>query len=373
MTKVESHKADQAPDTVDDPRWLQILARDKSADGHLWYSVATTGIYCRPSCPSRTANPVNVTLHDTLESARATGCRPCKRCNPEGLSQDAQNAALVEQACRLIEQAPAPVSLDALAQAVELSPGHFHRLFRAHTGLSPKAYAQAHRDRRLRDALPHATTVTSALYEAGFNSHGRFYEQSSAILGMTPGRFKTGGAKEVLHFAVAQCSLGALLIASSGKGVAAILMGDDPDTLVRDLQDRFPKAELVGADAGYEALVAKVVGFVEAPGLGLDLPLDVRGTAFQQRVWQALREIPAGQTMTYAQVAQNIGSPSATRAVAGACAANPIAIAIPCHRVIRHDGTLSGYRWGVDRKRALLLREAQGCDNHGSAAEKFNA
>lgn len=353
MTNADRH----IDDTASDPRWARIVARDRSADGQLWYSVATTGIYCRPSCPSRTANPRNVTLHDTLESARATGCRPCKRCNPEGLSSDAGNAALVEQACRLIEASDEPLSLGNLAAAVELSPGYFHRLFRARTGLTPKAYASAHRARRVRDTLAAGGRVTDAIYEAGFNSNGRFYEQSGAMLGMTPGRYRSGGADEVLHFAVAQCSLGAILVASSDKGVASILLGDDPEALVHDLQDRFPRAELVGADAGYEELVAKVVGFVEAPAMGLDLPLDVRGTAFQQRVWQALREIPAGETATYAEVARRIGSPTATRAVAGACAANPIAIAIPCHRVIRNDGALSGYRWGVERKRRLIEME----------------
>lgn len=345
------------PDTASDPRWAQIVARDKSADGHLWYSVATTGVYCRPSCPSRTANPKNVTLHDTLERARVTGCRPCKRCNPEGASFDAENAALVEQACRLIEASDEGPSLDALAAAVELSSGYFHRLFKAQTGLTPKAYASAHRAPKVRDTLAGGSSVTNAMYEAGFNSNGRFYEQSSAILGMTPGHYRNGGTNEVLHFAIAQCSLGAILVASSAKGVASILLGDDPEALVRDLQDRFSRAELVGADAGYEQMIAKVVGFVEAPNLGLDLPLDVRGTAFQQRVWQALRAIPAGQTVTYAEVARRIGSPRATRAVAGACAANRIAVAIPCHRVIRNDGSLSGYRWGVERKRKLLDME----------------
>lgn len=344
-------------DTAHDPRWAQVVARDKSADGTLWYSVATTGIYCRPSCPSRTANPRNVMLHDTLESARATGCRPCRRCNPEGASQEAGNAALVEQACRLIEASDEPPSLDDLAAVVELSPGYFHRLFKAQTGLTPKAYASAHRARKVRDTLAAGGRVTDAIYDAGFNSNGRFYEQSGAMLGMTPGRYRNGGADEVLHFAVAQCFLGAILVASSDKGVASILLGDDPADLVRDLQDRFPRAELVGADAGYERTVARVVGFVEAPDIGLDLPLDVRGTAFQQRVWQALREIPAGETVTYAEVARRIRSPSATRAVAGACAANRIAIAIPCHRVIRNDGSLSGYRWGVERKRRLIELE----------------
>lgn len=358
MTNINPTPTDIGADTASDPRWARVVARDKSADGSFWYSVATTGIYCRPPCPSRAANPKNVTLHDTLESARATGCRPCKRCNPEGSSFDAENAALVEQACRMIEASEDSLSLDALAEAVELSPGYFHRLFKAQTGLTPKAYASAHRARKVRDTLAGGRNVTDAIYEAGFNSNGRFYEQSSAMLGMTPGQYKRGGANEVLRFAVGQSSLGAILIASSDKGVASILLGDDPEALVRDLQDRFPKAELIGGDAEYEQTVARIVGFVEAPNIGLDLPLDVRGTAFQQRVWQALREIPAGETVTYAEVARRIGSPSATRAVAGACAANHIAVAIPCHRVIRNDGSLSGYRWGVERKRHLLAREA---------------
>jgi len=345
--------------TESDPRWARVVARDKSADGAFWYSVRTTGVYCRPSCPSRTANAANVTLHDSLAAARATGARPCRRCNPEGSSAEAENAALVERACRLIETADAAPSLAELAEAAELSPGYFHRIFKAQTGLTPKAYAAAHRARRVRAELTRSTTVTEAIYDAGFNSNGRFYETARAVLGMTPTRYRAGGVDEELRFAVGQSSLGAILVASSAKGVASILIGDDPDALVRDLQDRFPKARLVGGDADYEALVARVVGFVEQPALGLDLPLDVRGTAFQQRVWQALRDIPAGATATYAEIAQAIGAPKSTRAVAGACAANAIAVAIPCHRVIRNDGALSGYRWGVERKRTLIEREAK--------------
>jgi AraC family transcriptional regulator of adaptative response/methylated-DNA-[protein]-cysteine methyltransferase len=200
--------------------------------------------------------------------------------------------------------------------------------------------------------------VTEAMYDAGFNSSGRFYEKSTSMLGMTPTRYRAGGVKEMIRFAVGECSLGAILVASSEKGVASILIGDDPDALVRDLQDRFPNAELVGGDGAYEQLVARVVGFVEEPGLGLELPLDVRGTAFQQRVWQALRTIPVGTTATYTDIARKIGSPKSVRAVAGACAANAIAVAIPCHRVVRNDGSLSGYRWGVERKRILIDREA---------------
>jgi AraC family transcriptional regulator of adaptative response/methylated-DNA-[protein]-cysteine methyltransferase len=346
------------PATQDDPRWARVVARDRTADGRFWYSVATTGVYCRPSCPSRTANPRNVGLHDTLEAARATGFRACRRCKPDGPSQDARNAALAARACRLIEQSEQPPSLADLAGAAGLSPGYFHRLFKAATGLTPKEYAAAHRAGRVRTGLASGQTVTEAIYDAGFNSSGRFYERSTGILGMTPGRYRAGGADEALRFAVGQSSLGAILAASSDKGVASILIGDDPDALVRDLQDRFPRARLIGGDADYEALVARVVGLIEAPGLGLDLPLDVRGTAFQQRVWQALRDIPAGSTATYSDIARAIGAPKSMRAVAGACAANPIAVAIPCHRVVRNDGALSGYRWGVERKRTLIDREA---------------
>lgn len=348
---------------ADDPRWARVVARDKSADGELWYSVITTGIYCRPSCPSRTANPRNVQLHDSIEDARATGFRPCLRCNPDAPSADAGNAALVEKACRIIEASEEEPSLEELAAAIGRSPSYFHRLFKASTGLTPKDYAAAHRARKVRDELVAGSSVTEAIYGAGFNSSGRFYEKAADMLGMAPSRYRTGGADEDIRFAVGESSLGAILVASSAKGVAAILLGEDPDTLVRDLQDRFPKARLIGADADYEALVARVVGLIEVPQLGLDLPLDVRGTAFQQRVWQALREIPVGATVSYAEIAQRIGSPKSVRAVAGACAANNLAVAIPCHRVVRNDGALSGYAWGVERKRALLDREAAQTDH----------
>jgi AraC family transcriptional regulator, regulatory protein of adaptative response / methylated-DNA-[protein]-cysteine methyltransferase len=341
-----------------DLRWGRVLARDKTADGQFWYSVATTGVYCRPSCASRTANRKNVRFHDTPEDARAAGFRACKRCNPDGLSLEAENAAIVAKACRLIEQSEEVPSLSTLAEAVELSPGYFHRLFKSVTGLTPKGYAAGHRAGRVRDGLAKDHSVTEVIYDAGFNSSGRFYEQSTSMLGMTPSKYKAGGANEEIHFAIGQSSLGAILVASSAKGVASILIGDDPNALAEDLQDRFPKARLVGGDRDYEKLVAQVVGLVEAPRLGLDLPLDVRGTAFQQRVWQALREIPAGRTASYAEIAAKIGSPKSVRAVAGACAANNIAVAIPCHRVVRNNGATSGYAWGVERKRMLLARES---------------
>jgi AraC family transcriptional regulator, regulatory protein of adaptative response / methylated-DNA-[protein]-cysteine methyltransferase len=343
-----------------DPRWTRILARDKSADGQLWYSVATTGIYCRPSCPSRAANPENVTIHGALAEAKATGFRACKRCNPDGAGQDAERAALVAKACAFIEASDQAPSLGEVATAVGLSPGYLHRLFKASTGLTPKHYAAANQARRVRVRLAEGQAITASLYDAGFNSSGRFYEKSTDMLGMTPSRFRDGGARETIRFAVGQSSLGAILVASSVKGVAAILLGDDPDRLVQDLQRSFPKAELIGADAEYEQFVSRVVGLVEAPGLGLDLPLDVRGTAFQQRVWKALQQVPAGTTATYADIARKIGAPTSTRAVAAACAANRIAVAIPCHRVIRQDGSLSGYHWGVERKRSLIDRERTG-------------
>lgn len=343
---------------VDDPRWARIVARDRTADGQFWYSVSTTGVYCRPSCPSRAAKPENVQLHDTLESARATGFRPCQRCNPEGPSIECENAALVAKACRIIEESEEEPSLAELAGAIGRSPSYFHRLFKAAAGLTPKDYAAAHRAKKVRQGLASGNTVTEAIYDAGYNSNGRFYEKSTDMLGMTPSQYRAGGTSEEIKFAVGQTSLGAILVASSRKGVAAILLGDDPDKLVRSLQDRFPKARLVGADRHYEGMVARVVGLVEAPDIGLDLPLDVRGTAFQQRVWRALREIPVGETVCYGELARRIGFPQAARAVAAACAANSLAIAIPCHRVVRNDGAPSGYAWGIERKRALLEREA---------------
>ena len=342
----------------DDPRWARVVARDRSADGAFWYSVSTTGIYCRPSCPSRTANPRNVQLYDTLAAAKATGFRPCKRCNPDGRSLEAENAAIVAKACRLIQSSEETLSLDKLASTIGLSQSHLHRLFKSVIGITPKAYAIAQRAAKIREGLASGDSVTGAIYEAGYGSSSRFYEKSAGLLGMTPTRYRAGGLNEEIRFAVGESSLGAILVASSTKGVAAILLGDDPELLVRDLQDRFPRAKLIGADRDYESLVARVVGLIEAPSIGLDLPLDIRGTAFQQRVWRALQEIPPGQTVSYAEIGRRIGMPKAVRAVAGACAANNLAVAIPCHRVVRNDGTLSGYAWGVDKKRILLDREA---------------
>jgi AraC family transcriptional regulator of adaptative response/methylated-DNA-[protein]-cysteine methyltransferase len=344
--------------TIED-RWNAVRTRNAQADGAFVYSVRSTGVYCRPSCPSRPARPENVAFHDSCEQAEAAGFRACLRCQPKAPPLAERHAQAVARACRLIEAADQEPDLDTIAREAGMSRFHFHRVFKAHTGITPKAWFAARRAERVQRELPQAATVTDALYEAGFNSSGRFYAASKSMLGMAPRAFRAGGSGETIRFAVGACSLGAILVAATGQGICAILMGDDPDALVRDLQDRFPRADLVGADAGFEQMIARVVGFVESPGIGLDLPLDVRGTAFQQRVWQALREIPAGQTVSYAELAERVGLPAGARAVAGACAANPIAVAIPCHRVVRNDGSISGYRWGVERKQALLEREGK--------------
>lgn len=343
---------------TDDERWAAVLRRDPEADDSFYFSVRTTGVYCRPTCAARRPARRNVAFHTSAGDARRAGFRPCKRCRPDEAGILQRRAAAVARACRIIETAERTPGLDALASAAGMSKYHFHRVFKASTGVTPAAYAAAVRATRARDRLVSAESVTDAIYDAGFASSGRFYASSSEFLGMTPTSYRAGGAGASIRFAVGECSLGSILIAATDKGICSIMFGDDPELLMRDLQDRFPAANLIGADAGFERVVADVVGLVESPTRGLDLPLDVRGTAFQRRVWQALREIPVGTTATYADVAHRIGAPSAVRAVARACASNPIAVAIPCHRVVRRDGALSGYRWGVERKRALLEREA---------------
>jgi len=340
-----------------DPRWAAVVARDPKADGQFVYAVKTTGIYCNPSSLARLPKPENVEFFDTAEQARTAGYRPSKRASKDQSAVAAQHAATVAAACRRIESTETPPALAELAEAAGLSSFHFHRVFKAVTGLTPRGYAAAHRSRRVRERLADGGTVTDALYEAGFNSNSRFYEAADHLLGMKPGDYRAGGQNNDIRFAIGQCSLGAILVAQSERGVCAILLGDDPQQLVCDLQDKFRRANLIGADQQFEQLVARVVGFIEAPAIGLDLPLDVQGTAFQERVWQALREIPVGSTASYAEIAQRIGAPKAVRAVAQACGANRLAVAIPCHRVVRSDGNLSGYRWGVERKRQLLDRE----------------
>jgi AraC family transcriptional regulator, regulatory protein of adaptative response / methylated-DNA-[protein]-cysteine methyltransferase len=343
--------------TEGDPRWAFVVARDGGADGTFLYSVSTTGVYCRPSCGARRARPENVRFHRTRDEAERAGFRPCKRCKPDEPPLQERHAATIARACRTIAASESMPSLKVLATEAGLSLHHFHRVFKTVTGLTPRQYGEAHRTRRVRDELRRGPSVTAAIYDAGFQSSGRFYEATDRMLGMTPSDYRAGGAHAEIRFAVGECSLGSILVAKSERGVCAILLGDEPEALVRDLQDRFPRATLVGGDEAFEGVVARVVGFVEAPALGFDLPLDVRGTAFQQRVWQALRAIPVGSTANYAEIAARVGAPKAARAVARACAANPLAVAIPCHRVVRQNGGLSGYRWGIERKRALLKKE----------------
>lgn len=355
-------KEERTSAVLADPRWAAVAARSPEADGSFVYSVSTTGVYCRPTCPSRLAKPENVAFHATPADAEQAGFRPCRRCRPDAEPLAARQAAVVADLCRLMETAEEPPTLAQLAARAGFSPYHLHRVFKAVTGLTPRAYAVARRAERVRRELDTGRTVTEAIYGAGYRSSGRFYGEPATALGMTPSQYRAGGADVDIRFAVGECSLGSILVARSPRGVCSILLGEDPEALVRDLQDRFPSARLEGGDAGFEELVARVVGFIEAPRLGLDLPLDIRGTAFQQRVWQALRGIQPGETASYGEIARRIGAPAAVRGVAAACAANPLAVAIPCHRVVRNDGKLAGYRWGVERKRTLLEREAAAGD-----------
>ena len=342
----------------DDDRWGAVVDHDPHADGHFVFGVTTTGIYCRPGCPARRPRRENARFFGYPGEAERAGFRPCKRCLPNGASVRERHAAAVARACRFIETTEEMPDLDALSEAAGMSRYHFHRVFKATTGLTPRAYASARRAERLRAGLREGSSVTRAIHDAGFGSPSRFYEGAEKVLGMAAARYRRGGQAETIRFALGQCSLGAILVAATAKGVCGIHLGDDPEALLRDCEDQFANANLVGGDEAFEGLVARVIALVEEPALGHDLPLDVRGTAFQQRVWQALSGIPAGSTKSYTTVAVSMGAPGAARAVARACAANPLAVAIPCHRVVRRDGGLAGYRWGVERKAVLLEREA---------------
>jgi len=351
--------SERAELVLQDSRWTSLLTRDRHADGKFFYSVASTGVYCRPSCGARTPRPENVYFFATTAEAEAAGYRACKRCKPNELGPASEIAAKIAKSCRLIERSETTPTLQVLSKQAGMSRFHFHRTFKSITGVTPAQYASAQRSARMRESLERSKTVTEAIYDAGFNSSSRFYEGADRALGMTPTEFRAGGATAEIYFAVGQCSMGNILAAQTERGVCAILIGDDADQLVRDLQDRFPKATLIGDAPEYQDLVAKVVGLVENPNSGFGLPLDIQGTAFQKRVWNALQQIPPGTTVTYTEIAANIGMPKAVRAVAQACGANSLAVAIPCHRVIRNDGSLSGYRWGVERKRTLLQRESR--------------
>jgi AraC family transcriptional regulator of adaptative response/methylated-DNA-[protein]-cysteine methyltransferase len=340
-----------------DPRWGAFSSRDKTAEGRFVAAVITTGVYCRPGCPSRMPRPENVRFFATNKEAEAAGFRPCKRCRPDGLSIRDSLARAVAKAVALIEAAEGSPDFNGIATEVGLSRHHFHRAFKTLAGVTPGAYYRSLREGRAVAGLVTGAAVTEAIYDAGYGSSSRFYETLVPKLGMKPGAFSKGGVGEVIRFAVGECSLGSILVAATDKGICAIQLGDDPEPLVENLQGRFPNATLVGGDAGFECVVAEVIAMAEDPARGLNLPLHVRGTAFQLKVWDALRTIKPGETVTYKELAAKIGVPGAIRAVASACANNKIAVAIPCHRVVRTGGALAGYRWGVERKAALLASE----------------
>ncbi len=353
-------KPGPAAKSLDERRWQAVVARDKAADGTFYTAVATTGIYCRPSCSARQPLRKNVSFYSTSAEAVAAGYRACKRCKPDAPADAVAydpNAAKVTAACRMIEAAETPPRLDTLARVAGMSPHHFHRVFKALTGVTPRAYAAAHRQQRVRAALSAEGSVTEAMYTAGYNSSSRFYAEASQALGMKPRSYRAGGADVVIRHAVAGSSLGPVLVAATDKGICAIFFGDDREALQRELSRRFPRASLQSADKPFAKLISAVVAHIEAPAKAFDLPLDIRGTAFQHQVWEALREIPPGETVTYGDIARRIGKPAAVRAVGTACGANPIAVAVPCHRVVGSNGALTGYRWGVERKRKLLERE----------------
>ena len=346
----------------EDKYWQSLVSRDITADNQFIYAVVTTGIYCRPTCPSKLAKRENIQFFDNAEQAERAGFRACLRCKPQAEQTRAQQKnekyiALTKQACAILDSQEDGVSFKMIAKTLNVSPYHLHRIFKQVTGLTPQDYIRSVKARKFTENANKAKSVTEAFYDAGYNSSGRFYETAKARLGMKPKDWKEGTYMQQIKFAIAETSLGAVLVAATVKGICAIQLGDEPEQLIEELQLRFPKAELIGADTEFETMVAAVIALVETPDKAFDLPLDLQGTLFQERVWRALMTIPAGATLTYTQLAEKIGSPEAVRAVANACANNKIAIAVPCHRVIRSDGNLAGYRWGIDRKRALLLRE----------------
>lgn len=353
-----SPETESSPLPAEKECWASVVNRDPDATGEFFYSVLTTGVYCRPGCSARLPLRENVRFHATCADAENAGFRPCRRCKPDEPSLAKRRSQLVEAACRLIETSETTPKLEELARDAGISPYHFHRIFKSVTGCTPKAYAAAHRANQMRETLRDSGTITEAIHDAGFNSPSPFYAKAPEILGMLPANFQGGGEGEQIRFAVGNCSLGVILIAATEKGVCAILLGDHPESLTHDLQNRFPHANLVVGDPDFEALAFKAITLVEAPAKAVDLPLDIRGTAFQQKVWNAIRNIPVGTTASYGEIAGRIGSAGAARAVGEACAANSLAVAVPCHRVVRKDGTLSQYRWGVKRKQALLEREA---------------
>jgi len=342
----------------DDQRWHAVLERSPNAVGHFWFAVATTGVFCRPNCGARKPLRENVSFYDTIEQATKAGFRPCKRCKPDQVDRGQEAVAHV---CRIIEESETSPTLNELAEAVSLSPYYLHRLFKSQIGMTPKAYANQNKGQKIRAHLKNPGTVTTAIYDAGFNASSRFYDQAEGLLGMNPSDFKRGGSGQDIVYGSCCCSLGVLLVAATTKGLCWISLADDESELVGELHKTFPNATL-DQNESLERLLAGVLDLIDGSGSqSAPLPLDVRGTAFQYRVWQMLTEIPRGTTTTYKELATRLGNPRAFRAVARACATNPVAVVVPCHRVLRSDGNLAGYRWGLERKEKLLKKENKQC------------
>jgi len=347
------------PDLNAEGRWRAVLARDRRYDGAFVYAVRSTGIYCRPSCASRKPRRVQVAFFPVPEAAERAGFRACRRCDPGAASPADPRIPLVRSVCRLIDTRPeAPASLATLSASAATTPHRLLRAFRAVLGLSPRQYRDERRVARFKTQLKEKKRVSPALYEAGYGSTSRVYERAHAQLGMTPATYGRDGAGTRITFAVVPCALGRLLVAATARGICRVAIGDDAPALERELRAEFSAATIARDDDGLRSWVAEITAHLDGRRPHLDLPLDVRATAFQRRVWEALRKIPYGSTRSYSQIARALGNAKATRAVARACATNPVAIVVPCHRVVREDGNLAGYRWGVDRKNAILKQEA---------------
>ncbi len=346
---------------TDEARWNAVSENNSSADGAFYYAVITTGIYCRPSCRSRLPNRANVEYFTTCDDAEAAGYRACKRCRPTETSKAEETEQKIIHACRIIEESETSIKLDELAAKVNLSPYHFHRLFKKIVGVTPKQYAARHQSRRFQENLKTSPSVTDAIYSAGYGSSGSAYDKKRDQLAMKPKVYRKGADGVTITYGLAQCFLGWVIVAATDRGICAIEFGDDSDTLPGLVQARFPNAQLNKADIGFKTLIKEVVDFIESPEDTFQVPLDIQGTAFQQQVWKVLRQIKPGETMSYTDVAERMGKPNAVRAVASACASNKLAVVIPCHRVISKTGKTGGYRWGTERKESLLESEQGIC------------
>lgn len=341
-----------------DKFWLAIQARDAGFDGLFYYGVRTTGVFCRPACPSRRPRRANVSYFALPEAARAAGFRACLRCRPDGLNPRDPQAELVQSVCRLIEHAAEErPNLEAVGEQLKLSRSHLQRLFKKLMGITPREYAEALRIDRFKGGVREGRSVADAMYEAGYGSSSRLYEKASAQLGMTPATYRKGGRGMTISYTIAESPLGLLLVAATERGVCSAQLGDSAEELAGELRAEFPRADVRDDEDGLRPQVQTLLDYLGGQRPHPDLPLDVQGTAFQKRVWEELRRIPPGRTASYGEIAGRIGRPTAARAVARACATNPVALVTPCHRVVGGNGSVSGYRWGVARKQKLLERE----------------